>query len=188
MSVIGQRKFNYVEPANIKGDLSKQETCTIEKIKSYPDSRDVLLQKWFTWKFSFPDDFTTICTVNQSKSKYKELMHMSMEKKKKKKWRKHPQNLKKKIMMQCSLQVNDKQTAQRTGMDELAHELFLCAHRGWRPVVRSRSAGWHLEVLLLVDLPQPLDLLPQRLLMSWKKRKKKSLFSYEWCPLKHDEM
>jgi hypothetical protein len=33
-------------------------------------------------------------------------------------------------------------------------------------VVRSRSAGWHLEVLLLVDLPQPLDLLPQRLLMS----------------------
>jgi len=38
-------KFNYVEPANIKGDLSKQETCTIEKIKSYPDSRDVLLQK-----------------------------------------------------------------------------------------------------------------------------------------------
>jgi len=47
----------------------------------------------------------------------------------------------KKIMMQCSLQVNDKQTAQRTGMDELAHELFLCAHRGWRPVVRSCSAG-----------------------------------------------
>jgi len=63
-----------------------------------------------------------------------------MEKKKKKKKKKTSTESEKK-MMQCSLQVNDKQTAQRTGMDELAHELFLCAHRGWRPVVRSCSAG-----------------------------------------------
>lgn len=60
----------------------------------------------------------------------------------------------------------------RTGVDWLArsaHELFLCAHRWRRPVVRSSGTGWHLEVLLLVDLPQPLDLLLQRFLMSWRK-------------------
>uniref|UniRef100_A0A0A9CZ16 Uncharacterized protein n=1 Tax=Arundo donax TaxID=35708 RepID=A0A0A9CZ16_ARUDO len=67
-------------------------------------------------------------------------------------------------MMQCSLHVND--NADCTA-DRLAHELFLCAHRR-RPMLRSRNACGHLEILLLVHLPQPLDLLPQRLLMSCK--------------------
>lgn len=67
-------------------------------------------------------------------------------------------------------QVNDAAAAWRKGhamIARLAHELLLRAHR-WRPAVvggRAR-AGRHPEVLLLVHLPQPLDLLLERLLMS----------------------
>ena len=67
-------------------------------------------------------------------------MSMEESEEEKEERRKHPQNLKKEIMMQCSLHVND--TADCTADSHgLAHELFLCAHRWQRPVVRSISAG-----------------------------------------------
>lgn len=97
------------------------------------------------------------------------MIHRSMDKKKKKKKKKSMDGFIHALMPCVPSQVNDAAAgcAEGTCNDRSAHELLLRAHRRRPAVVGGRArAGRHPEVLLLVHLPQPLDFLLQRLLMS----------------------